>query len=147
LRVEFPVLLANAAGWLTGAGALEIERETRTGHTLTVRAEGDRALVVRPDGGSDEVALASGSGAYARTDRVGLYRVEAGGRTVEVGASLLEAAESSIAPRDLQTAGGVPGQVPAGDVQSEREVWPYLIAPLVLLLLLEWVLYHRRLAG
>jgi Ca-activated chloride channel homolog len=143
LRVEFPLLLGNATNWLFGAGGLDIPHEGRAGASLTVRAQGDRALVLRPDGGSDAVTLANGVGVYTGADRVGLYKVEAGATTAEVGVSLLDPAESAIAPRDLSGTVGTSGGAPEGG-EAEREVWPYLIPILVLLLLTEWVLYHRR---
>jgi Ca-activated chloride channel family protein len=157
LRVEFPLLLANATGWLAGSGGFDTPREAKAGQSIAVRAGGQRALVTRPDGGTDPIALVEGAGTYARADRVGLYRLETegAGEVVEIGVSLLDAAESSIGPREVvgPPAAGPPTSgtggarlAGAGGVEAEREIWPYVILPLVLLLLVEWVVYHRRLA-
>jgi Ca-activated chloride channel homolog len=143
LRVEFPLLFGNAANWLAGDGGLDIPRESHAGAPVSIRAQGDRAVVRRPDGATDAVTLANGVGVYTSADRVGLYSVEAGATTAEVGVSLLDAGESAIAPRDVSGAAGAAGGGAAGG-EAEREVWPYLIPLLVILLLTEWVLYHRR---
>lgn len=148
LRVEFPVLLANATEWLVGEGGPPAEREARTGMSIPIRAESERVLVRRPDGGSDAVDIASGMGAYAGADRVGIYRLEAASSASEIGVSLLDPAESAIQPRDLVTsASGVTATPEATEARtSEREVWPYVLPAALALLLLEWALYHRRIA-
>ena len=61
-------------------------------------------------------------------------------------ASLLDASESAIAPKDPpQVDGKVPGAPEGFHIGVRREIWIYLLLAVALLTALEWATYHRRL--
>jgi hypothetical protein len=58
--------------------------------------------------------------------------------------STLESDIAPIAEADLEIE-GVTIQVPAQEEVGQREFWPIMAALALLVLLIEWVAYHRRL--
>ncbi len=151
LYVSFPVFMSNVVQVL-GLGALADEAALayRTGQTVALpvpvagdalRYEGPATLAVRP----------SGAGAVVEPlPRVGLYRARGG--EVEppydrLAVNLLNAVESDIRPvAELDVASGGTGQATAArdDSPVRREVWPWFAAAALAVLMLEWLVYTRR---
>ena len=143
LKVEFPILLANAVSWLSGRDSPAAERAVRAGQPVTIRIPAPSASITTPDGDTREVASRDGSVVFADTQQVGTYNV-AGGPTFA--ASLLSEAESNITPRDsINTRmGEAKGQQSA--FESEREVWRWIAMFALAVLMIEWWAYQRRIA-
>jgi hypothetical protein len=80
---------------------------------------------------------------YKDTDRVGVYRAAwpGGGRSFAV--NLLDADESNIQPRDEVRIGSQ--QLAAGPSRRQTyDVWKWAALAALVLLLLEWAVYLRR---
>jgi hypothetical protein len=77
---------------------------------------------------------------YKLTTGTGAERV-----TSEFAANLSDLEESHIAPRDtLVVAGHKATKAEAGSVGVRREIWAILLAAVLVLSMVEWVTYHRR---
>jgi len=141
LKVEFPILLANAMSWLAGKDSPATERAVRAGQPATIQTAAASTSITTPDGETHEVASRDGSVVFADTLRVGTYDVTA---APPFAASLLSEAESNTAPRDsIKTrAGEARGQTET--FYSEREAWRWVSVFGLALLSLEWWVYHRR---
>jgi hypothetical protein len=80
---------------------------------------------------------------YKNTEQVGIYRVswEGGGRSFAV--NLLDPDESNIQPRDAVRLG-------SQDIQAGQErgwttdTWKWGVLAALMLLVLEWAFFHRR---
>jgi Ca-activated chloride channel homolog len=144
LKVEFPILLANAVGWLAGGDAPASERTVRTGQPLVIRTTEASAAIRLPDGDEQRVAARDGAIAFADTLRAGLYQVNNG---PPFAASLLSESESDTAPREaIKTrTGEISGQVET--FKTEREAWRWLALAALAVLSFEWWVYHRRIAA
>jgi uncharacterized protein YegL len=138
LRVAFPVLVYNTLTWLgeTRVGATTLTPGKR--FTIDVAdATAARAVVRDPDG-TERTLAAVGGTLQLVGDKVGLYLVRAAGDT-RVAANLFSASESALGQRPVPpgwTAGGLP--------RTNSETWPFFVVLGILILLLEWQLYHRR---
>jgi hypothetical protein len=143
LKVEFPILLANAISWLAGRDSPAAERAVRTGHPATIRTAAPSASVTTPGGDTREVAARDGSVVFADTLRAGTYEVKSG---QPFAASLLSEAESNTTPRDsIRTrAGEATGQMET--FHSEREAWRWIALFALGVLMIEWWIYQRRIA-
>ena len=144
LQVDFPVFIANAIAWLAGRDLAGSARAIRVGQPAVIRRAGAAATVTGPDGLTSEVeATSDGSVVFADAFRVGKYDV-AGGDSF--GASLLNQSESDTTPRNqVRTRGG--DLVTRGDsFHSEREVWRWVALAALVMLAIEWWVYHRRIA-
>src|SRR5262249_43630951 len=142
LKVEFPILIANAISWLSGGDRAEASRDVRAGQPVTISTTADSVRVVGPDGDKHELnALSPGSIVFADTLRAGRYEVTG---AAPFGVSLLSASESNNAPRDSLRARG--GEVTAQRemFRSEREVWRWIALAGLMVLGFEWWAYHRR---
>jgi Ca-activated chloride channel homolog len=143
LKVEFPLLLANSISWLVGRDASASERVVRTGQPITLRGTESVALTL-PDGRAEELRTEGGAAIFADTLQVGIYSV---GDAQPFAATLLSEMESDTTPRDSIRAreGEVSGK--AETFQSEREAWKWVALAALLLMAIEWWVYHKRIAG
>lgn len=141
-----PIFAYNALRYL-GAGAGADQENLRPGAALRIPLPpgADSATLTRPD--RETVTLkadATGVARYAATDRVGFYTVAPGVEGADRFAINLEdALESDIAPRSVEL-GGVP--VTQGELikTGTPEVWRWFVGAAVVVLLVEWWIYNRR---
>jgi Aerotolerance regulator N-terminal/von Willebrand factor type A domain len=148
LKNTYPVFLYNAIRFLgTGESGGE-ENPLRPGDALriTLPAGAKSATVERPDGSKAEVtADASQEARYAGTQQVGLYRVSPGipGRD-RFALNLEDAGESDIRPRSTFKVGSL--DVKPGELiySATPEVWRWFVGAALMVLLLEWYIYNRR---
>lgn len=152
--VSFVVFLAAAIGDLGGPAA-EIESSLRPGGVLRGRlSEGsENAQVITPTGERAEIVpAADGSFAYGPVRTAGLYRVATGGGLLgapverrSFAVNLLDPEESDIGSESAvglateevagRDAGSAPGSI-AG--------WRWLTLGCLLIVLVEWWMYNRR---
>lgn len=149
LSAAFPILIANAVGYLEPAGVLS-ERNVPAGSTLTIqpRPQAEEVLLERPNGGSASFP-AGKSFRYDQTDQVGVYTVQQRARgglisdehfAVNVG----DDGESDIRPRVPEDVVGQPKADNDEPVLTKGEVWPWFVLGGIGLLVGEWWWYHRR---
>ncbi len=141
LKIEFPILLANALSWLAGRETVADDRAIRAGQPVAVRVAAEKAEITLPDDETTEVALRDGATTFADTMQTGIYKVK---DAPSFAVSLLNESESNTTPRDtIQTRNGeVTGQ--AEEFAAEREIWRWLLALALAILAIEWWVYHRR---
>jgi hypothetical protein len=150
LRMAFPILTANSVDWLLRRGRQVEAQAGRSGAPLVVDlpAATKRATMTDPDGkgwelGTEEVRQSS----FDRTNRVGYYRSALDSRPGPVyGVSLLDEYESRIEPsQSIATQGKQIKGVAAGENQSSnREIWSWAVLAVLAVIVLEWLIYHRR---
>lgn len=148
LRVAWPILVLNLVGWLTEDPAAGPVAQARTGQPFVQRlpeADVDAAPAVRGPGGAGEAAVADGVLRVTGTDRVGVYRVTAGGTELRFAANLLSEGESQIRPRsELGLAASGAGGAAEAAITSRRELWREALLLAVGVLVLEWLLWTFR---
>jgi hypothetical protein len=129
-----------------------------------VRAAGvapGEPMVLRPEAGAARLTITPPGGAaielqkqphrpdyvFADTDRVGVYGYQAAGDNVTraFAVNLLDAGESNIEPRPEIRIGSE--SIVAGQDRSQpRELWKWILLVAVVLLVVEWGLYNRRIS-
>ena len=148
LRATFPIFIANAVEWLGRRKEQEQAHNTATGKMLTIplAAAVSTVRVDRPDGSGARFTVNSQTFEYNAIDQVGIYQVNAGSHTMRFAANMLNAAESDTTPRDALTIAGKSGEVAASRerMRSDSEWWRPLLVLALLLLLIEWWVFHRR---
>jgi Ca-activated chloride channel homolog len=143
LRLSFPLFLSNALDWLRDEG----RAQTRPGEALRIRLADDETEVeVAGPGGRKEKLTGEGGRdvVYGDTDRCGLYTVTRKKGTQRIALNLLDPQESrGTVEKEIRT---VSGQVTAASVVPPvvRPYWRWLAMAALLLLLVEWGVYHRR---
>jgi Ca-activated chloride channel homolog len=149
LRVSFPMFMANAVGWLNPLTAAMENVSLQPGDPLRLVIPGVREAAVRaPDGRSRPAAVNRESGEiiFAETARQGIYRLKTSDRELAFCVNLLNADESDTTPREEIQMGKY---VSVGATELRRanlEIWRWIAALGLAVLLFEWWYYHRRTA-
>lgn len=144
LKVEFPILVANTVSWLAHKESQVDERSVRAGQAVSISSEASSLTITTPDSETRNVIATNGTAMFGETLRAGVYDVKNG---APFGVSVLSEAESNTFPRDsIKTRNGESdGQ--AGGFHSEREIWRWIALFVLVVLMLEWWVYHRRVAA
>ena len=153
LQIAFPILMANITGWLSPGRAFDGATALQAGDAVTiVPTTGATAVSIqKPDGTIWETAVTGDPITFSETDQLGLYQVmlkdlageqEAGTFTV----NLFSPTESAIAPAAQVQVGQIEIEETAdeGNV-GQRELWAWLTAVAVIILVIEWWVHHRGL--
>ncbi len=145
LRVSWPVILINAIDWFAGEDPAYLS-SFKTGETwrIPVPAGIDTAEIESPDGRRLRVPVIEGR-AVTHGIEAGFYRLHAGEDTQIIAGNLVDPGESQCAPHPRLDVNGAVATAPVpGRVGVRREMWIYLLAAALGIILVEWVTYHRR---
>ncbi len=143
LRLSFPLFLSNSFDWLRD----ETRTVTRPGEALRIRLADDETEVdvVSPGGRKEKLTGESGRDVvFGDTDRCGLYTVTRKKGVQHIALNLLDPLESrGTVEAEIKT---VTGQTTAGSAVPPvvRPYWRWLALFALALLLVEWIVYHRR---
>ncbi len=148
LSASFPILIANAVGYLEPPGVLQ-ERTVAAGELTAIQplVQADGITIEQPDGNVE--SLAAGKPVLYEADAVGVYTVRqtALGKQLSserFAVNLADEGESDIQPRLEEGALPAPDAAEGESALLEREVWPWLVLASIVLLTWEWWWYHRR---
>ena len=138
LQADFPVLLSRALSWLTDV-------EVRRAGLGPVRVRMASGTIFDAEGDELESRYL-GAELTFEAERPSLYYASGGGREVVVAANLLDRRISAVNRTgwgELPTVGAArTAGVPEGS--SFPVVWPYLALLALVLLVAEWVAFHRN---
>lgn len=138
LQADFPVLLSRALSWLTDV-------EVRRAGLGPVRVRMASGTVFDAEGREME-SRHRGAELTFEAERPSLYYASGGGREIVVAANLLDRRVSAVNRTDwagLSTVGATPAAaVPDGG--AFPVVWPYLALLALVLLVAEWIAFHRN---
>ncbi len=151
LKIAFPILIANLMQWYAPSQPFDAPDGVKPASVLTIRPQATTTQyrITLPDGTQQTVPVGESALSFASTAQLGVYKVELlDGDKVQMASNftvnLFSPAESKIAPSDTITIGqkpvGGPGQT---DEFGQRELWPWLAAAALIVLAIEWWVYHR----
>ncbi len=147
LRVSFPVFLANVVRYFGGVeltgGAAQVQPGTAISFAATPGS--DTVEVDSPDGSTRTVPVRSGRVTFADTYTCGAYTFHLGEdreRTYVV--NLLDRRESDLTPRKSLQWQKVEVAAAVRVGKENRELWPWLALVGLVLLMVEWYVYNRR---
>ncbi|WP_119072428.1 vWA domain-containing protein [Aggregatilinea lenta] len=150
LQPAWPILVAELVSWFSPARAIDASESLSPGIPVTVRfvENANRATIVRPNGAQTTIDAVASTAVYADTLESGVYRVTlyADDQPVQsepFAVNLFDAAESKIAPVSSVTIGTTTITQAVRQETGRREWWPWIAGLGLLLLLVEWWLYHR----
>ncbi|HMJ90201.1 MAG TPA: hypothetical protein VK530_10315, partial [Candidatus Acidoferrum sp.] len=151
LRISFPIFVVNALDWLNPSAASAGQFVARAGEPLRMPISGEltSAKVTKPDGTVRELKLAPDTReiVFGETTRQGVYKLNAGTNNLSFCVNVMDAFESNITPREELPLGKFGTSVKAaGSVRANKEIWRWIAAAGLCVLLFEWWFYHRRTA-
>jgi hypothetical protein len=148
LKLSFPVFLRNVLYELGNVQDASAEENVQPGQIKTIRPDVavETIRVQAPGSSGSEVVKRTREldFPYKNTDQVGIYRAfwDGGGRSFAV--NLLDSNESQTRPRESIKLGAQ--QLVSDQVQQQTyPIWKWGALGALVLLVLEWAIYHRRL--
>ena len=154
LLIAWPVLMANLMDWFSPADIVSLPDGLSVSDVLVISPPllAESIRITTPDGRVHELPVAGDRVAFANTGQLGLYRLEilqdgevTSGQSFAV--NLFATGESDIRPvpeAELQLGGGM-ATADADEQLGTQEFWMWLALAALLLLAIEWYVYHRRL--
>jgi hypothetical protein len=146
LKLSFPVFLRNVLYVLGNVRDAAAEENVQPGQVKAILPDAavPRVEVTGPTGRKETLTRGGGTQfLYNNTEWVGTYRAAwpGGGRGFAV--NLLDADESNLQPRDAVQIGAQ--RVAAGQARRQTyDTWKWVALAALVLLVLEWAVYHRR---
>lgn len=156
LKIAWPVLMSNLFDWASPADIIRGSESLTVGDALTIAppAGTTDVRITRPDGTTERLTLTGDLLTYTDTIQTGLYALtltDSDGATREQPfvVNLFGTGESDIAPRTAGqiSLGGGAIETDAEEQPTLREFWPLLALFGLMILMIEWWLYYRRIGG
>jgi len=150
LRISFPIFIANAVEFLNPASAKSSQLFVRSGepfHFALVQSVANAELTL-PDGKQRTLPVdpAAREIVFGDTTKQGTYRLRVGTNETTFCVNLLDAPESNIKPR-MELELGKYSRVEATKLKrANMELWRWIAAGALAVLMFEWWFYHRRTA-
>ena len=153
LLIAYPVLMANLLDWFSPAEIVSLPDGLSVGDALVIQPPllADSVRVTAPDGTVQELPVQGDTVLFSGTDQLGLYRMEivqAGEVTLQqnFAVNLFGTGESDIEPIDSVglRLGGSFAEEDQNAKLGLREFWIVAAVLALLLLMIEWIVYHRR---
>lgn len=147
-----PILISQCLEWL-GSATFPIQPDlVKTGEPVQIRLEHidevERVTVQTPDGEMQELQAQNSRIVFTDTTQVGIYAVFVDGEPFgRFAANLLDPQESDLSPHQLANeryTGMDTEQGQSNLPELNREIWGYTAVFALLLLILEWWVYHQN---
>ncbi|MBL9171633.1 MAG: VWA domain-containing protein [Verrucomicrobiales bacterium] len=150
LRVSFPIFLANAVEWLNPSLSRSSELMVRAGEPLRWRSRQpvSEAVITPPKGKAIHLSLAPNSQEllYGATQHQGPYQIRTGTNLVTFCVNLLDAEETRTMPQETLPIGKYAGVASNVTQVAGKELWRWLAAFALGVVLFEWWFFHKRTA-
>ena len=142
----FPIFMSNAIGWLSGRDSYNTNGKTGEPIQLLISGEmGDQIISIKkPDGDEVKTRLDKGRLIFSDTDEVGIYQITGKSISDKFAINLLDESESNIKPVDSIKVSEQEIRNSGLSIISNRELWATLIFIAIMLIAIEWWVYHRR---
>ena len=149
VHVSCTVFLQNVMDYLTLAESGQSGLVSRPGEPVTVRAASDaHELIMNGPIRATVSVEPGGSATLPILRRAGLYTVKGAAPPYDqVAISVLSDVESDIRPRDQIMVNAKDTAAKRAGGMAPRPLWPWLIGAGFALLVLEWLVYCRRVRG
>jgi hypothetical protein len=154
LQIAYPILMTGLLDWFAPP-TLVREGQISVGESAAFvpPSTADTLRVTLPDGTTRDLPVISSDDVlFADTTQTGLYRLTAlaDGAPIDESAfavNLFDAGESDLTPFATITLGDSTFAPDTSEETGQREFWPWLALIALVVVLLEWILYHRQRGG
>lgn len=146
LQISYPIFLHNVLRRFDQYASSLLTRNIRVGDTIALKDPGAAPAIRRPDGQREELrGTATGAFSYAHVDIPGIYTILDGENARQsIAANLFNPTESNITINPEPKVGLQAVKTVDVVAQVDKEYTRYLLMAAAALLLLEWLIYHRR---
>lgn len=148
---SYPVFIQNVLSYLGGVSEQKNSQIFQPGQLIQLRLDtpSKRLKLKTPDGRNLEVGRGrTGAFSFSRSDRIGIYELTDPAKpdtTHRVAVNLFDETESDIPPLpELQIDEHVKVAGTKGVERARRETWKWLAVLALIVLMVEWYIYNRR---
>ena len=150
LRISFPIFIANAVDWLNPASIQAAQLLVKAGEPFrqALSEPVKSAEMTYPDGSKKSLSLDPNARelVFGDTTRQGVYRLTVGTNQTVFCVDLLDSAESDTHPRAELDFGKFGNVAATTTRRANLEIWRWIAALGLAVLMFEWWYYHRRTA-
>ncbi len=149
-KLSFPLFVQNVLEVLGGGARYQALKTSQPGELVEVRTQipFPAVNIEDPEGSATKVARdKDGTYVYSQAEKSGIYRVEDAEDNEQVkmfAVNLTNASESQITVRDKLEIGFEEIKGTAGRVPVRHEYWTWFALTALLILIVEWLVYNRR---
>lgn len=149
LRVTFPIFINSTLHWLTAPRSTSTQSmegtPPRASETIPLSPPPNtKAITISyPDKSTRRITIEANPLLFSQADQAGIYTASVGNWKKTFGVNLLSKNESDLTPRDAIQVGEGKPITAEGRGRANKELWGYLALLTLVLLGVEWWVYHR----
>lgn len=150
LQVAYPILFSNLINYLVPPAAFDATQSLRPGESLSITPPPgvEKIVIASPSNKAYPLLPSAATLTFTETGETGYYAVnfisKDTSKVAYFAVNLFDPSESDIRPRESLQIGRATVTPAASNQIGLRELWPWLAALALLVLLVEWQVYHRR---
>jgi Ca-activated chloride channel family protein len=148
LQIAYPILFSNLINYLAPPSAFDSSQSLQAGESLTIIPPTDAEQVVIASPSNRAFTLAAGQTLFSQTNELGYYAVNFVSKDstkVEYFAvNLFDSSESDIHPREALQIGSTSVASTTSQQVGLQELWKLLAGFALLILMIEWQVFHRK---
>ena len=149
-KLSFPLFMQNCVSWLGGAAKFSSSSGTSPGELVRIRTKVPTQSISVENPAGSRIALQprqDKSFIYSGAETTGIYEVtnqDSDSLDQLLSVNLLDPRESNLAVRDELEIGYEEISKTTGSVPARKEYWTWVILAALIVLLVEWYIYNRR---
>jgi len=146
MQISFPVFISNTVQWLAMGGRSDSGLRFQPGQVATVPAGSEADTVIYSGPTPLQARASAGFAVLPMLERVGVYESSENVPKPfdRLAVNLLNETESDIRPVPQLAVGTSPVQARSEQLSILKEVWPWFVWGALAFLLVEWLVYTRR---
>ena len=148
LQIAYPILFSNLINYLAPPSAFDSSQSLSAGESLTLVPPTDAEQIVIASPSNQTFTLAAGQTLFSQTNELGYYAVNFVSKDatkVEYFAvNLFDESESDLKPRETLQIGSTSVTPTVSEQVGLQELWKWLAGFALLVLMIEWQVFHRR---
>ncbi len=148
LQIAYPILFSNLINYLAPPSAFDATQSLRPGESLSILPQTDVTRIVIASPSNQAYTVSPDQATFTQTDELGYYAVNFisnDSTSVEYFAvNLFDENESNIQPREAIQVGQTAVTPTVSQQIGQRELWQWLAALALIVLMIEWQAFHRR---
>jgi len=150
LQVAYPILFSDLINFLAPPAAFDASQVLHPGESLSILPQPgvERVVIASPSNKAYTLLPSASALVFSETDETGYYAVnflsKGSSKTEYFAVNLFDSMESNIRTRESIQVGRTAIAPASTNQVGLRELWPWLAALALLILLVEWLVYHRR---
>ena len=148
LQIAYPILFSNLINYLAPPSAFDSTQSLHPGESLSILPQPNVNKIVVASPSNIGYTLSPNQTTFTQTDELGYYAVNFfthDSTSVEYFAvNLFDESESNIQPRESIQVGRSTVTPIVTQQIGQRELWNWLAALALLILMIEWQVFHRR---